>query len=270
MINYIIYKHLNAASSTQPINWVTFIHGAGGSSSIWYRQIKAFRAHYNVLIVDLRGHGGSKTIIDEHRGKYNFKIVTQDVLDVLDFLEISKSHFVGISLGTIIIRQLADMRPNMVSSMILGGAILKLNLQAQLLMTFGNTFKYICPYILLYQILAFTIMPRKNHRNSRLKFVNEARKMCQKEFIRWFGLTLEVNGLLVTFKETIKIPTYYIMGDEDYMFLPYVKKVAENADKNADEHIKLTIVEKCGHVVNIDQAKIFNNLSLSFLKTLIL
>jgi pimeloyl-ACP methyl ester carboxylesterase len=44
---------------------------------------------------------------------------------VLDFLKIEKSHFVGISLGTILIRQLAEMYPHRVESMILGGAILK-------------------------------------------------------------------------------------------------------------------------------------------------
>jgi pimeloyl-ACP methyl ester carboxylesterase len=41
-----------------------------------------------------------------------------------DFLKLNLS-FVGISLGTILIRQLAEMYPNRVQSMILGGAILK-------------------------------------------------------------------------------------------------------------------------------------------------
>ena len=41
-------------------DWVTFVHGAGGSSGIWYKQIRDFRKEYNVLMVDLRGHGKSK------------------------------------------------------------------------------------------------------------------------------------------------------------------------------------------------------------------
>ena len=40
--------------------WVTFVHGAGGSSSIWFRQLRAFKKDFNVLLVDLRGHGKSK------------------------------------------------------------------------------------------------------------------------------------------------------------------------------------------------------------------
>ena len=42
--------------------WVTFIHGAGGSSTIWYKQLRDFKKHFNVLLIDLRGHGRSKNI----------------------------------------------------------------------------------------------------------------------------------------------------------------------------------------------------------------
>jgi pimeloyl-ACP methyl ester carboxylesterase len=37
-----------------------FVHGAGGSSSIWFKQIRDFQKQYNVLLLDLRGHGESK------------------------------------------------------------------------------------------------------------------------------------------------------------------------------------------------------------------
>ena len=33
---------------------------AGGSSSIWFKQIRAFKKMFNVLLLDLRGHGNSK------------------------------------------------------------------------------------------------------------------------------------------------------------------------------------------------------------------
>jgi pimeloyl-ACP methyl ester carboxylesterase len=79
---------------------------------------------------------------------------------VLDFLKIEKSHFVGISLGTILIRQLAEMYPHRVESMILGGAI-KMNFRSQILMRLGNTFKYVLPYLVLYRFFAFVIMPKK-------------------------------------------------------------------------------------------------------------
>ena len=104
MINYTIYKNPN---NTQ---WVTFVHGAGGSSSIWFKQIRDFQKHYNVLLLDLRGHGESKpTLKTAFKQKYTFAALAHDILEVLDHLKIEKSHFVGISLGTILIRQLAEM-----------------------------------------------------------------------------------------------------------------------------------------------------------------
>ena len=40
--------------------------------------------------------------------KYSFKNVGDDVMEVLDFLKIEKTHTIGVSLGTIIIRDLCS------------------------------------------------------------------------------------------------------------------------------------------------------------------
>ena len=94
MINFTVYKN---ESSTQ---WVTFVHGAGGSSSIWFKQIRDFQKHYNVLLLDLRGHGNSAqpTLKEAFQKKYTFTALANDILEVLDHLKIERSHFVGISL----------------------------------------------------------------------------------------------------------------------------------------------------------------------------
>lgn len=257
MINYTIYKNENSNQ------WVTFVHGAGGSSSIWFKQIRDFQKEYNVLLLDLRGHGDSKVVVKKSfLKKYTFESIANDILEVIDHLKIEKSHFVGISLGTILIRQLAEMHPERVQSMIMGGAILKMNFRSQILMKLGNTFKYVLPYLVLYQFFAFVIMPKKNHKQSRLLFINEAKKLYQKEFIKWFKLTAEINPLLRWFRQVeVNIPTLYVMGEEDYMFLPSVRLVVINHYKSS----KLFVVEQCGHVVNIEQPIVFNNEVLSFL-----
>ena len=35
---------------------------------------------------------------------YTFELITKDIAEVVNYLSIKKSHFVGVSLGTIIIR----------------------------------------------------------------------------------------------------------------------------------------------------------------------
>ena len=245
--------------------WVTFVHGAGGSSTIWFKQVREFKKHFNVLILDLRGHGRSKPSLGQlFKSEYTFDVVTKDIIEVLQHVKIKKSHFIGISLGSILIRNLAEKKPELVKSMILGGAILKLNFRSQLLMKLGNVFKSIVPYMLLYKLFAFIIMPRKNHQKSRLLFINEAKKLYQKEFLKWFKLTSEINPLLRFFRaKEIKIPTLYIMGAEDHLFLPSIKRVVK-------DHLNSTlyVIEKCGHVVNVEQPNVFNTKTIDFIASL--
>jgi len=244
------------------IKWVTFVHGAGGSSTIWYKQLREFKKHFNVLLLDLRGHGNSKpNLKDAFKDKYTFDNITEDILEVINYEKIERSHFIGISLGTILIRNLAEKHPHRVESMIMGGAIMKLNLRSQILMKLGVILKSIVPYLWLYKFFAFVIMPNKNHKESRLLFVREAKKLYQKEFIRWFKLTSEINPLLHFFRTVdIKIPTLYVMGAEDYLFLPTIKQIVQ--DHKSSE---LIVVQNCGHVVNVEQPQFFNDTVIEYL-----
>ena len=254
--------HYSLHTTTEDKPWITFIHGAGGSSSIWFKQIRFFSKQFNLLLVDLRGHGRSKNIFDTRQiKKYTFVAITKDVLEVLDHVKIKQSHFVGISLGTIIIRQIAEWHPERIQSMIMGGAIMKFNLRSRFLMHCGNLTKSVLPYMWIYKLFAFIIMPNKNHKESRLLFINEAKKLYQKEFIRWYKLTSEVLPLLRIFRQVdLCIPTLYIMGSEDYMFLPAVKKVVA-----LHESAHLTVLPQCGHVVNVEKPQEFNATILKFL-----
>ena len=255
MLHYKTYEH------TSSPEWVTFIHGAGGSSTIWYKQVKEFRKNYNVLLIDLRGHGNSKGLNLKEIPKYTFKNVAQDIIQVIEHLDI-RSHFVGISLGSIIIRELAEQIPGRVQSMIMGGAILKMNFRSQFLMKAGFLLKSVIPYLVLYKILAFVIMPRESHKESRNLFIREAKKLYQKEFIKWFGLTTSVNPILKMFRsKDPQIPTLYVMGEQDYMFLPPVKMTTER-----HASAELSIIKDCGHVVNVEKPEIFNRLVINWVE----
>ena len=255
------YKTYELDDSTAP--WVVFVHGAGGSSSIWFLQIKEFIRHFNVLLVDLRGHGKSKGIVaHKEERNYDFEDITRDIIEVLDSLNIQKAHFIGISLGTILIRNLSEIAPERVSSMVMGGAIIRLNIRAKVLVTLGNMFKRFVPYMWLYSFFAWIIMPSERHKKSRLLFVNEAKKVAQKEFMRWFRLTYEITPLLKYFEEKdTAIPTLYLMGEEDHMFLPAVRYIITRHTNSW-----LEVIVNSGHVCNVDQPSEFNARAISFLK----
>ena len=85
-----------------------------------------------------------------------------------------------------------------------------------------------------------------------------------KEFNRWFKLTARLTAYLNRVEhENNDKPTIYIMGSEDHMFLAPVKSIVE-----LNPRILLNIVPNCGHVVNIEQAEQFNEISLNFIRKL--
>jgi len=146
----------------------------------------------------------------------------------------------------------------------MGGAIIKMNFRSQVLMKVGSIFKSVVPYMMLYKLFAFIIMPKRNHKKSRLLFVNEAKKLYQKEFLRWFKLTSEINPLLRFFRaKDIQIPTLYVMGAEDHLFLPSIKNIVA-------KHVtsSLFVIDNCGHVVNVEQPEMFNNETIGFINSL--
>ena len=254
--------HFKTFLRKETSSWVTFVHGAGGSSAIWHKQIKDFKKEYNILLIDLRGHGKSKNKIYDKLKSYTFDSISDEIIEVLDYLKILKTHFIGISLGTIIIREIAERFPQRCKSLILGGAVMKLNFRGQVLMRLGVLLKSVIPYLLLYKFFAIIIMPRKKHRESRNLFINEAKKLYQKEFKRWFTLVSEVNHLLALFRiKDSGIPTLYIMGEEDHMFLPSITKLVRN-------HLSSTlyIIPECGHVVNVERPQIFNRQVINYLR----
>jgi pimeloyl-ACP methyl ester carboxylesterase len=144
----------------------------------------------------------------------------------------------------------------------MGGAVMKLNKRGQVLMRLGATLKSVLPYMVLYRFFAWIIMPKKTHQEARNLFIKEARKLYQREFKRWFTLVAEVNPLLRYFRfNDSNVPTLYIMGSEDHMFLPSIRKIVAS-----HQSALLHVIENCGHVVNVEQSDHFNEAAIKFLK----
>jgi len=254
----IYYKNYPHPSSEE---WVTFVHGAGGSSNVWFKQIRAFKEHFNVLVIDLRGHGRSMEY-SQHKENYKMDDVISDMIQVMDLLKLKSSHFIGISLGSILIRMMGISHPHRVKSMVLGGIIMRMNRKARFLLFVGNNLKKIIPYMWLYKMFAVIILPKKNHIKSRKLFIEEAEKLNQKEFLKWFALTAELEEVLKIVREaSVSVPTLFIQGSEDYMFLKDLKKyMSEKKDG------LLHVIDGCGHVVNVEADAIFNQASIAFIQ----
>ncbi|MCD8511348.1 MAG: alpha/beta hydrolase [Bacillus sp. (in: Bacteria)] len=198
--------YLNKKKANPP--WVVLLHGIGGNSTIWYKQLKKFKRHFHVIAIDLPGHYPNENL-QEWGNDYSLEKCADMIIQVLDEKGIKKAHFVGISLGSVLIHQLVKRHKDRVYSAVLGGMILRFNILSQILLFLGHGLKRFLPYMWLYQLFAHIMMPKKNHKQARLMFINEAKKMCKNEFYKWFKLTKDVQATSKNI-EAYEVPRLYI------------------------------------------------------------
>lgn len=251
------YKTLTHPTSKE---WIVFFHGFGGNSSIFYKQLKPFRSEYNLLLLDLPGHGKSPYPKNVNLFEYS----SRKTIEILKDLKIKSAHFVGISLGTIIMQEIAIQQPSLIKSMILGGATPKLKKWGEVLCRLSVFYplRKSLPHMVPYKIFARVLLPKNNHGDSRKAFIKEAYKMTKEAYLGWViaGLSCSVTfDRLAETKNTI--PKLYISGSEDHMFLSNTQKYVNN-----EANATIEVIENCGHVCNIEESEKFNDFALSFMK----
>jgi pimeloyl-ACP methyl ester carboxylesterase len=247
-------------SGTEGAPWLVFVHGAGGSIKTWKFQLEAFAPHFRLLLLDLRDHGYSKDIKPAQE-TYDFEIIANDILKVVDHLQIQKAHFLSLSIGSVILQQIDISRPNLIDRMVMAGAIFDGSTFMHLFVHSGKILTYILPFRVFYSIFSFIVLPRRNHRLSRYVFQKQSMRMNVKEYLKWvelykpfFKLTKQyVNRFLET-------KCLVIMGDQDHIFYSSARSFAHN-QKNA-QFLK---IKGCGHIVSIEAPKLFNQNSIFFL-----
>jgi pimeloyl-ACP methyl ester carboxylesterase len=248
-----------ALTNAKHTEWIVLVPGAGATSAIWTRQIRAFARLANLLFVELRGHGRLPKV--ESRVPYSFDLIASDVIACLNREGIGSAHFVGLSLGCVVAETLARDYPGRVKSLTLVGGIVHLDLWARMIMNLGIATKRVVPYMALYRLFTWVIMPGVRHRRTRKLFHMQARRLGRAEFLRWYSMapsveaTLEANRLRPS-----SVQTLFIMGAQDYMFGRHAhhRAIVRN-------DTRVATVPGAGHVCNIEQPMLFNAAALEFL-----
>ena len=186
-------------------------------------------------------------------------------MEVVNHLKIKKCHFVGLSLGSIVVRIIAKHNPKQVASMVLAGAVTRLNAKVSTLLALATTFKRIIPYSLIKKVIAKCIIPQEKYEKSKALFLRNAKKVSFDSFLNWLKLGDGVGRYIrELFDEYISIPTLYLMGEDDRLFLPQVQQTVRNSGDN----VSMIVVPNAGHVCNVDNKGFFNRHSLEFLRNI--
>lgn len=258
ILRHDIHRHESSSE------WLLMIHGAGGSTRTWKRQVKRLGAHFNLLIIDLPGHGRSSEM-EEQDEEYTFSVISHKVWEVVDYHGIGQVHVLGVSLGAIIALRIEQLYNDRVKSVVLAGAIVQLNRKLRIIANTSLFVAKVIGYRAFYTFAARIALPKANHKNSRDIFVRESKALSMEEFRKWTEMYRSLNVTLKElYSEMTDVPKLLLMGDEDHLFLSpavdYVKRRANSV---------LKIFPKCGHVVNIEQAERFNDQCIHFIQEVV-
>lgn len=240
--------------------WLVFVHGIGGSTKTWKKQMNDFK-DYNLLLLDLPGHGGSQL----QNFIVNIKNVNKAIKETLDSLNITNADFIALSLGSLVMANFAAMYPEYIHSLILGGAVLSIVGGYKYLTLAANALKHVLPYRMMFNTFARIMLPKKNHALSRKIFIRESIKMRKDQFCAWISYLTQATHpqeLLNKLKQN-KLNICFISGDEDSCFIKGTRRVAQFL-KNSSLHI----IQKCGHVCSIEKAEEFNTEAQKYLDSL--
>lgn len=100
-------------SRTGQAEWILFIHAAFVDHNMFRAQFAYFENKYNILAVDVIGHGQS---VDTQKGD-TIERMSKWISDILKAETIDKVHIVGVSLGAVLAQDFANRYPYAVSSL---------------------------------------------------------------------------------------------------------------------------------------------------------
>ena len=240
--------------------WVVLIHGFGGNRKMWKKQLALLKERFHVLNFDLPGHGESQ----------NAPLAEDDLINsTVDAIHatmqergIERAHFMGLCLGSVFTILTAIKYRESVIDMVLCGVIIGVNGFGSLLINAAHLVHKFIPYMWLYKLIAWIIMPKKQSRFSRKMFIRSAKRLGKKQFNFWFAAIMAAKKTYKVCTEYIaNTPKLCIMGENDKLFLKMLQK-----EKCEEFGFQIKTIADCGHLCNIEKANEFNTVALSFLQ----
>ncbi len=95
--------------------WLTFSHSLACTLRMWEPQVAEFKDRWHILVYDTRGHGASEA----PQGPYTLDMLAEDLKQLLEHLDIEKTHYVGLSMGGMIGQTLVLKQPNLFDRVVL-------------------------------------------------------------------------------------------------------------------------------------------------------
>ena len=94
---------------------VIFLHGFMENHKIWKPFVDNFSKEFQIVLIDLSGHGKSKTTREVNM----IEDMADDVVEVLNHLQINQATFIGHSMGGYVSLAIAEIYPQFIEKLVL-------------------------------------------------------------------------------------------------------------------------------------------------------
>ena len=250
-IYYMLYENKNKET-------LVLLHPYTSSISVFDNQIIALKKDYQLLLVDLPGHGRSGV-----SRNVSIKDMPEIIKVILDLHSIEDAHFLGIEIGSLVAQAFGQVYPEKIKSLIsIGGFSI-----------FHDSYKAINNELLKTKFLrafkwAFLFNAYKAYYLNNACIKDDAKKkfeLSQKNFKRK-GL-LSKRGISRYYKlgkQKKAYPVYVICGE-------YELEVIKDACIQFEQKVPKALLEgfqRAKTVVHLDQQRLFSERVITFLKTL--
>ena len=240
--------------------WILFLHAAFVDSRMFNKQIDFFARKYNILTLDILGHGKS---VHAQRGD-SLNKMSMWIKNILAVEKIKKAHLVGVSLGAVLAQDFANKYSHHIASLsCFGGydinnfdaSLQKANNSAHASMFIKAIFSMKAFAKDNMKISAFTPQAQQDFYEMNIHFPKKS-----------FMYLSSIGKIVNTCKTTTR--TYPLLigcGEHDF---PGEHKAVEQW-KQSEPNCKVCIFEGAGHCVNMDTPEQFNEILDDFISSII-
>mgnify|MGYP006284401941 CR=1 FL=1 len=260
--------HYETSGDGQPL---VFVHGGWMDGTAWEPQVDYFADEYQVVTLDVRGHGTTgATDADE----YSIELFTDDLEALFSHLEIERPICCGLSLGSMVVQEYLDRHPDRVAGAVLGGAVRSMPpgelptglkpfwsplpaVSASLSLTgSAGTFRS------MLQSIQATTGQRWLSVDAavRAEAIDSASAIGSAEYRKIFDALYRYDPPELAGLET---PTLVVHGEQE---APPVKRQGAQIASAVANGARVELAD-AGHLVNLDRPRAFNATAADFLET---
>ncbi|MDW8001864.1 MAG: alpha/beta hydrolase [Deltaproteobacteria bacterium] len=230
---------------------IVFIHGSGWNTKVWKNQKEYLKDLFEVILVDLPGHGNSKGEAPRSVEEYS-EVLDKVLLENL----IDKSYICGHSLGGAIAMYLALKRDELIKGLIVIGSGARLKVLPEIL---NGVLPEKEKTIRFVNSLAFSSKAEKELIEKSVSQMME----CP-SYVLFNDFSACHNFDVMDKVKYIKVPTLIVCGVDDMLTPVKYSQYLHREIKNS----KLVLIEGAGHMVMMEKPMELNVAIESFVKDL--